>query len=260
MPCIPEAVTDFATELAHLMDTQGYAHIEGLLSPNELTQLQTFTDEQARRHPGEYFAYHGEQPLADSTLAQLWSNPLVQQLMAQLYRHATGNESPSPTIFPVLRCVQGTQGRRESNCFHFDASMVTMLVPIHIPVEGQERGDLMLFPNLRGVHRTVLVNLIQKTLVQNRLSRWLIGQFIQRGWLKPMVLPLVPGNLYLFWGYRTLHANQPCSAGLMRATALLHFGDPHSGSLTTRLILRHNQRRAARVSAQTLLDEPPQTL
>jgi hypothetical protein len=33
-----------------------------------------------------------------------------------------------------------------------------------------------------------------------------------------------------------------------RATALFHFGDPHTGSLATRLILKINQGRARRMS------------
>jgi len=35
----------------------------------------------------------------------------------------------------------------------------------------------------------------------------------------------------------------------LRATAIFHYGDPHAGSLMTRMILRHNQRRARRASA-----------
>ncbi|MBD8576879.1 hypothetical protein IFR09_21510 [Pseudomonas syringae] len=253
-----EAGNHEAMTLADLMNTQGYARIEGLPAPDDLAQLRAFVQAHAERHQGEYFAYHGEQHLTHNVLVQLCSSPQLKQLLGNLYRLATGHDSLNSRIFPVLRCVQGAQGRRQSNCFHFDASLVTVLVPIHIPTEGQERGDLMLFPNLRGAHQWILINLLQKALLQNRFSRWLMGLAIKRGWLKPMVLPLVPGNLYLFWGYRTLHSNQPCSPGLMRATLLLHFGDPHSGSLATRLILKFNQRRAARISARVLRDEPPQ--
>ena len=33
----------------------------------------------------------------------------------------------------VMRCVQGQTGRKESNCYHFDASLVTALLPVEIP-------------------------------------------------------------------------------------------------------------------------------
>ena len=32
-----------------------------------------------------------------------------------------------------MRCVQGQTGRKESNCYHFDASLVTALLPVEIP-------------------------------------------------------------------------------------------------------------------------------
>ncbi|WP_434677254.1 hypothetical protein J3P77_14135 [Pseudomonas sp. R1-18] len=244
--------------LAQDIDTQGFVRLENALSAADLEQLRAFTDSRAATHPGEYFAYHGEAALAESRLASFWTDPSFKQLMAGLFNQAAGRESQSNQIFPVLRCVQGDVGRRESNCFHYDASLVTALIPIYIPVEGEETGDLMLFPNIRKVRNNVVLNVIEKSLMQNRFGRWLTRQAIERGWAKPRVLKLQPGDIYLFWGYRTLHANQPCSPNLKRATAIMHFGDPHSGSAATRFILGLNQRRAARRSAQTTI-APPET-
>jgi hypothetical protein len=126
-----------------------------------------------------------------------------------------------------------------------------MLVPIFTPLEGAQRGDLLMFPNLRKVRGSVLFNIVEKALLQNKLSRRLLSWCIQRHWLKPTTLRIVPGNVYLFWGYRSLHANEPCSPQFRRATALLHYGDPHAGSLATRLILKLNQHRARKAVARS---------
>jgi hypothetical protein len=235
-------------QIAEQIDAQGFSQISGALDANDLQLVRTYTEAQAKLHRGEYFAHHGEQLLSQSPLRSLWESADFQQMLASLYRSATGMDPASPKIFPVLRCVQGNQGRRESNCFHFDASLVTVLVPVFIPVEGDERGDLMLFPNLRKVRHNAVFNAVEKALVQNAFSRKLLVMAIQRGWLKPETLTLKPGDIYVFWGYRTLHANKPCGPEITRATAIFHFGDPHAGSLTTRLILHINQRRARRAS------------
>lgn len=235
-------------QITEQIDAQGFSQISGALDASELQLLRTYTEGQAKLHRGEYFAHHGEQALSQSPLSSLWESADFQQMLASLYRSATGLASASSRIFPVLRCVQGNQGRRESNCFHFDASLVTVLVPVFIPTEGDERGDLMLFPNLRKVRHNAVFNAIEKALVQNAISRKLLVMAIQRGWLKPETLTLKPGDIYVFWGYRTLHANKPCGPEITRATAIFHFGDPHAGSLTTRLILHINQRRARRAS------------
>ncbi|MCF5710650.1 hypothetical protein GIV19_25745 [Pseudomonas syringae] len=251
MPCLPDFTEQHIKCLADDMDAHGFARLNNVLTDHDLEQLRAFTDRQALQHPGEYFAYHGETALGESLLASLWSAPEFKQLMGMLYQHGAHQKSISDQIFPVLRCVQGEQGLRESNCFHYDASLVTALIPIYIPVDGEECGDLMLFPNIRNVRHHIALNLIEKSLLQNRLSRWVIRMAIKHEWLKPKVLKLQPGDIYLFWGYRTLHANQACSTGLKRATAIFHFGDPHSGGRVTRLILDKTQRRAQRNSART---------
>jgi hypothetical protein len=235
-------------QIAEQIDARGFARLNGALNSQELRSLRTYTEAQAALHKGEYFAHHGETLLGQSPLAALWESEDFQRMLASLYRSATGKESTSQEIFPVLRCVQGNQGRRESNCFHFDASLVTVLVPIFIPAKGEERGDLMLFPNVRGVRRNAVLNAVEKALVQNAFTRKLMVMAINRGWLKPETLTLKPGDIYVFWGYRTLHANKTCGPKVTRATAIFHFGDPHAGSLTTRLILQINQRRARRAS------------
>jgi hypothetical protein len=238
-------------QLANEIDTNGFAKLSGVVGKADLAQLRAYTDLQAARHPGEYFAYHGERALAGSLLAGIWADPTFKALLSRLYQRAAGETADSDRIFPVLRCVQGNQGRRESNSFHFDASLVTVLIPIFIPEHGEERGDLVLFPNLRTVRSFVLFNVIEKALLQNRFSRKLISVALDWGWLKAKTVQLEPGNVYFFWGYRTLHANRPVSPNLTRATALFHFGDPHTGSVATQLILKFNQRRARLASQKT---------
>lgn len=259
MPLSLDMDEQLAQRLADEIDKNGFAKLDAAIPQSDLQQLRSWTDEQAGKHQGEYFAYHGEAALGESLLASYWSDSRLKSLLANLYRHASKREAASDQIFPVLRCVQGNQGQRESNSFHYDASLVTALIPIFIPTEGEERGDLMLFPNIRRIRAWVLFNVIEKALLQNSFTRRWIVKGMQSKWIKPYVLRLEPGNIYFFWGYRTLHANQACSPHVKRATALFHFGDPHTGSLATRLILRINQRRARRMSNKAGNQPPAST-
>ena len=86
--------------------------------------------------------------------------------------------------------------------------------------------------------------MIEKTLLHNTVSQKLVAFAVRRGWLRPIRLKLEPGNLYLFSGYRSLHANDECDPAMLRATALFHFGNPHHDSLLARLVLGNNKRRA----------------
>ena len=91
-------------------------------------------------------------------------------------------------------------------------------------------GRLIIHPNIRGIRRTYLRNLVDKVLIDNRLSQALLNALYRRGTNQMIRLSLKPGNLYFFWGYRSLHTNEPCDADAIRATALLHYADPHAES------------------------------
>ncbi|TWI47278.1 hypothetical protein IQ22_04342 [Pseudomonas duriflava] len=235
-----------AVQLASMINTQGYACLENYLDEAQLAQARAFVEEHAIKQSGRYFAFHGKDAVKGTVLDMLGSAPEFNELLHAIHLHGSGNTAHSPTVYQVLRCVQGNMGSKESNCFHYDATLLTVLIPIEIPDEESGNGDLLVFPNLRRVRRLVGLNVLEKCLLQNRLSRSLITKGIKHSLLKPLKLQLIPGNAYFFWGYRSLHANEPCHPDLRRATALFHYGDPHAGSLSTRLILMLNQRRARR--------------
>jgi len=56
------------------------------------------------------------------------------------------------------------------------------------------------------------------------------------------------GDLYFFWGMRSLHANQACAPSSVRCTVLLHFGDPHENSVFKGLSQRLHSMRLRRMA------------
>jgi hypothetical protein len=107
--------------------------------------------------------------------------------------------------------------------------VLTLLLPILIPTRGQ-RGDLVIAPNLRGVRPFYVLNLLDKLVVDNKLSQVALRKLLASGLAMFRRIEMTPGNLYMFWGYRTLHTNEPCDLENIRSTALFHFGDPHAES------------------------------
>jgi hypothetical protein len=102
-------------------------------------------------------------------------------------------------------------------------------VPILIPTKGQ-RGDFLMFPNTRRIRSAYLTNLIDKVLVDNKISQWILKRVARSGHFGVKRISLVPGNLYFFWGYRSIHTNKPCDPDQLRSTALFHFADSHANS------------------------------
>ncbi|GLR10917.1 hypothetical protein COO59_16400 [Mixta theicola] len=229
-------------QLLESMENQGYAVLENAVTDEGLARFRYWIDEISAGAGKGYHAIFGDVEKIDHTpLAELSESADFRQLMQLMAEKSLGRRLADQNILAVLRCVQGESGKKKSNTFHYDASVITALLPIEIPQEGEARGDLILFPNLRRFRSSVLFNVLEKTLMQNRLSRYLLTKAIKHRLVKPMTLYLQPGNIYFFHGYRSFHANGTCDPAFRRATALFHFGDPHYGSALTRSIIKVNR-------------------
>ncbi|WP_051424618.1 hypothetical protein [Pseudomonas sp. URMO17WK12:I4] len=245
MPDFAKADPQVVPRLLHDMERQGYAVIEGFLTDEQLHAARNHVRQEVARHEHEYFALQGLDAVKGSIFEQMSVSPQVKDLFRQLYQGGVGQPPRSPDIFPALRCLQGLTGKRESYYFHYDAAALTALIPLVTPTEGRYCGDFIFFPNLRNIRSNLYFNILEKAVMQNTLTQKLVTFAVKRGWLKPVTIKIVPGNAYFFWGYRSLHANEPCDPKALRSTVLLHYGEPHSrDNLASRLFLGWNFRRA----------------
>ena len=87
----------------------------------------------------------------------------------------------------------------------------------------------------------------EKIILDNPVTQFFLRKAYRWNLLKLKQIPMVPGNLYFFWGYRSVHGNEACHPDKIRATALFHFGSPHANSRLRKFAGRAKSR--ARVGA-----------
>ncbi|MFV3308131.1 hypothetical protein ACNFBT_22925 [Pseudomonas sp. NY15181] len=236
-----------AQALANSMDESGVGILHHIVPDAILAQLRSFITHQIEQHNGQYFSFEGMEWTAGTCLRPLFEEAGLRALMRCLYERKMRTRPPSDRIFPVLRVLTGTHGLRHAHNFHYDSYVVTVLLPVLIPNGPSEPpGHLVMFPNMRDARRFAVVNILEKLLVENLLKQIWRRPNVQQ-WLSAKIVPLTPGNLYFFWGMRSLHANQPCLPTSVRSTVLLHFGDPHEGSVFKGLSQRLHVRRLRRM-------------
>ncbi len=188
--------------------------------------MRGFVRAAMRKSGNEYIGFGGPDEVAGSGLDELYRSPRFGKLLKDMYERGTGKRAPDQAFYHVLRCLSGSSGQRNSLIFHYDSYVITALIPIEIPTAGRA-GDLLMFPNTRGIRPAYLLNAADKVLLDNPLTQKLLRASIQRKILKPARIQMQPGNLYFFWGYRSIHTNEPCDPDKVRATALYHYGNPH---------------------------------
>jgi len=230
-----------ASQLAREIERAGFAMIPSFIDDRTLTRLRQMVYGMVEENGGEYVALTGKAEIADTLLERIGAAPGFVNLMRLIYENGRGHPAPAQSLYQVLRCISGNSGLRHAYFFHYDSYVVTALLPIVIPQEGLA-GDLVMKSNRRRVRGSYLANLVDKLLVDNQFAQKRFRRQAEShsgGFTK---VKIVPGNLYLFWGYRSLHANEPCDPQTIRATALFHFGDPHADSRLRKLTGRAKVR------------------
>jgi hypothetical protein len=222
-----------AQNIARRIDAEGFFCLPSFLTEEDLRGLRSFVASAIASAGHQTVSLNRDQltgtgldVLAD--LAQFRAPP---SLLHRIWRAGARGSLPSGLALP--------DGRKRLEAFlviplRFHA--ITALVPVEIPAHGQ-RGDFLIIPSTRGIRGNYFFNLVDKVILDNwATQRLLRTRFVEEKRIKRV--PMVPDNLYLFWGYRSIHTNEPVDAGAVRATALFHYADPHAGSVMKRRLGR----------------------
>jgi hypothetical protein len=238
---IPEISRDTIVDLVADMNRVGFGVVPGYLKEADLEDLRQVVETAVAAAGGEYVAFTGQESVAGTLLDKLSGSRPFVDLLHQVYEVGARRLAPNQSLYQVLRCLKGKSGLKHAFRFHYDSYVVTALLPVIIPSQGSP-GHLVMAPNCRPIRSSYLFNLLDKIILDNPATQFLLRYTSRSGLLRLKQIRMVPGNLYLFWGYRSVHANEPCDPDKIRATALFHFGDPHADSGLRRLTGRAKSR------------------
>jgi hypothetical protein len=219
------------------IERSGYGVVAQYITADDLGLLRRFVRDAVAAAGDSYASLNGYAPVANTLLGKMADSGALKHICRRAYELATSTPAPDQTYYQVLRCLTGDAGRRHSMVFHFDSYVLTMLLPIEVPA-GKENGELILIPNVRRIRRWYVTNLIDKVLLDNKLSQWVLRGLAKRHPARFVRIAMTPGDLYFFWGYRSIHTNAPCDADKIRATALFHYADPHQDSSLKKILRR----------------------
>ena len=215
--------------LAHDIDEKGIACLQNYVSPAELGVMRAFVAAAIEKADGGYIGFKGPEQVAGSLLDDLAYCPCFRRIMRGIYEAGTGKPAPDQDYYQILRCLTGRDVGAHSMRFHYDTYILTALLPIEMPTEGL-KGDLLVLPNRRSVRRTYASNLFDKLLLDNQFAQARLQRRARESDASVLRITPIPGNMYFFWGYRSIHTNEACDPDKVRATTLYHYVDPHVAS------------------------------
>ena len=162
---------ELAPRLAARLGSDGFACIEGVISADWLNRARAAITLAIGEHGAKFFSLIRPSRDARFPFAELSFDPVLRELASRLVQHACPPACGKNAFYDVVRVIAGEDGGLGSGEFHYDASIITLLAPIHIP-EGPpgQTGALVVFPNRRTFGRLLAVNLAEKAALQNRFA------------------------------------------------------------------------------------------
>ena len=210
-------------KISDIIKKDGYYVSDDLIDNDDLSKLKDFILEKTKIYPEKNFRLY-EDSFKNSIISEKKFEDKLSNIISQvLAENNINNNKPS---YKVLRVVAGEQQKKQAYLYHFDAHLITILIPIVIPDnKSGKNGDLVLFPNIRKLHRNLILNIVQKVFFQNIIVRNLLNIRFVRNMLKYKILKIQPGKLYMFFGFNSLHGNLEIENSSTRATLLVHCYD-----------------------------------
>jgi hypothetical protein len=224
------------------IQTQGYAIVSDCFAAGDLERLQDHARAAMDGAPGQYVRFAGADSPLGEFIANLAGDDVFRNLCRRFYEVETSS-SPNPSnerFFHVFRGLIGAAGRQESLRFHYDSYVLTVVIPVLMPSRGKT-GNLLILPQARPIRRSYFRNVLDKLVVDSPPGQIVLRRAARAGRQGAKSVRLRPGDIYFFSGYRSIHTNDACELDEPRATALLHYGDPHAGS-RARVLIRKLRR------------------
>ena len=215
--------------ITNIIRKDGFYLSEEIISESDLTKLKSFIDNKLIEFPNKNFRLYKDSfknSIIEETEFEKKINNLVNKVLNE--NNITNFDKPN---YKVIRIVSGKKQKKQANLYHFDAHLITILIPIIIPNNKNNlNGDLVLFPNLRKLHKNIYLNILQKIFFQNFIIRHLLSTKYFKKLFKYKILKIKPGNLYVFFGFNSLHGNLEIEETSTRATLLIHAYDVFENS------------------------------
>ena len=215
---IQDDYAGFVGRIRREIDEKGMSVLESFLDPAFLAELQTSVDEltpacyqngQRKYLVGSDLQNTGFWEVTFSDFILKLANDILQAFHVQL---------ESTDIHPVMNILTGDQGQGPVGAWHFDATYLTIAMPVVMPPPGGERdGKFRIWPNVRPFSQSKLQHKLYCNLAKT-------GAFQKMA--RNYAVNFVPGSLYFFYGFRSYHGTDELDPWQLRANCLMNFGGP----------------------------------
>jgi hypothetical protein len=221
----------FVRNIKRDLDTRGIAVLQNFFTPAAVEKMREAALERYDAClGGAERKYLVGDDLEGSIFLQIASSDFVQEVSNPILR-PFGYQVDRTDVYPVLNVLQGAKAQDAINNYHFDATFLTLAVPVIMPdATWAKRGSFRIWPNVRRFSTGWIREKFFWRVMRTRLLR---------DFFTSLTVDFVPGNLYFFYGFRSWHGTGDLDETALRANCLINVGGPRK---TKKALLPRSER------------------
>src|ERR1039458_2815254 len=210
-------IRTLSTRSVPSLDETGMAVLDEFIHPDFLAELRASVEQLTPLcYEGEKRKYLSGHELEHTGFYEVrfseFTIQLVNDILADFNIHLDASD-----IHPVLNILVGEKGQDSVKGWHFDASYLTIAMPVVMPPPGDRDGKFRIWPNVRPFSQSSWRNQLYCKLAKSGLLPRVAKNY---------AVNFIPGNLYLFYGFRSYHGTDSLDATQLRANCLMNYGGP----------------------------------
>jgi hypothetical protein len=227
----PRAV---ARKVKHDIDTRGVAVLQDFFTPKALDLMRHTALERYEyclgsevRKPliGDDLLGTIFFQIAKSDWVQAVSNPILRPF---------GYHVDKDDVYCAMNILHGAKSRDGIYGYHFDATLLTLAVPVIMPNPNSERrGPFRIWPNVRQFSTGWFQEKYYWRIMRVRRLRNRFPTF---------TVDFRPGDLYLFYGFRSWHGVDDLDETSLRVNCLINVGGPYFQKMKNKPLLPRSER------------------
>jgi hypothetical protein len=208
----------YAERVSRQLDTRGIAVLEEFFTATGLEKMRKVVRDSHEHCLGGSARRHLTGGELDGTIFFDFAKSEFVQTLSNMVLRQFGYQVDRDDVYPVLNLLLGQKSTNAIRQYHFDATFLTLALPVIMPdTDSSRRGSFRIWPNVRRFST-------------NRLEEKLYWRLMRIPWLRDrfsaVTVDFKPGNLYLFYGFRSWHGIDDLDERFMRANCLINVGGP----------------------------------
>ena len=184
----------------------GYCIIDNIFADKINAQLKNIAKENITKYNNKKFSLH-EKYFTKSFIDELINSNEIISFFKSINIDNKSYKGGYNYHF-LLNHSPKSKNYNSKLSFHFDAYLLTMIIPINTnrKLNSLNAMSLQVIPNIRKNTNSMLLNLIYKTFFQNKIFRKFSNSSIFKYFFKSKTLFIKFDQIIIFNGFRSLHS------------------------------------------------------